>query len=526
MKTNRSGAKRKLWRRLFAYIALVFTVITAMIISANSALLTRFFEWREKGVLYSCAKTVEATSLDDKESAATVFQQLENTNNVTLVIYHNDSVIYSSIRRGSIGDRPGMTGFDMLFGRFQLYGEISHSEEYKNGQYYNLAHPDLNLSYLGYALNYGDGYTVHVLVQHTLIEQSASIAGEFIMLTSLLGLIIALIWSVIFSKHFSRPISEMNDIAVNMAKLDFSKKLEVDSDDEIGQLACSINELSVALDKALRELNEKNAKLQDEIELERRIDSMRKGFVANVSHELKTPLSIIQGYAEALDGKMADNPQKRKKYCSVIREETERMNHMVIELLELSRLEGGLMPDYKVYDIAAYAEHLADIFTDSAAKKKAKISAHTPTSAMVRADEILIGNALQNLVSNAISHVNEDGIISIRVAKSPTDDEKIRVSVFNSGSSVDPENMEKIWVSFWRADKAHNRAEGRFGLGLSIVKAIMVAHSNNFGVYNISDGVCFWIELDKAYSDPVPQLPQKSAASENTDNSDNKEITE
>lgn len=184
------------------------------------------------------------------------------------------------------------------------------------------------------------------------------------------------------------------------------------------------------------------------------------------------------------------------------------------------------MPDYKVYDIAAYAEHLADIFTDSAAKKKAKISAHTPTSAMVRADEILIGNALQNLVSNAISHVNEGGVISIRVAKSPTDDEKIRVSVFNSGSSVDPENMEKIWVSFWRADKAHNRAEGRFGLGLSIVKAIMVAHSNSFGVYNISDGVCFWIELDKAYSDPVPQLPQKSAASENTDNSDNKEITE
>ena len=128
---------------------------------------------------------------------------------------------------------------------------------------------------------------------------------------------------------------------------------------------------------------------------------------------------------------------------------------------------------------------------------------------MVSADEILIGNALQNLVSNAISHVNEKGKINIKVAKSPADNEKIRVSVFNSGSMVDPENMEKIWVSFWRADKSHNRSEGRFGLGLSIVKAIMVAHSNNFGVYNISDGVCFWIELDKAFADPIPQLPEK-----------------
>ncbi len=509
MKTETKFASHKLSRRLFAHIAFIFTLIIALIIAANGAFLDKYFERREMNILYSCARIVTETSLDVYDNSSIVFLQLVNTHNVTVVIYRNDSVIYSSIRRGSLGDRPGMTGFDMLFGRYQYSEYATEQDSYKGGYIYNLSRPDYNMSYMVYSLDYGDGYTVEVLVQRTLIEQSSKIASEFIIIISSIGLIITLIWSVVFSRYFAKPISDMNNIAIKMAQLDFSKKLDVESDDEIGQLAQSINELSVSLDKALSELNEKNARLQDEIDLERRIDSMRKGFVANVSHELKTPISIIKGYAEALDGKLAENPEKRKKYCGIIREETDRMNHMVIELLELSRLEGGLLPDYKVYDISAAVEHFSDVFAEHAAKKQVKISIHAPSSAMVRADEILIGNALQNLVSNAISHVNEKGKISIRVAKSPADDEKIRVSVFNSGSSVDPENMEKIWVSFWRADKAHNRSEGRFGLGLSIVKAIMVAHSNNFGVYNISDGVCFWIELDKAFADPIPQLPEK-----------------
>ncbi len=510
--------KHKLWKRLFANISLVLIFITAITILANSVFLTRYFEWREKSILVNCAKTVEDTPLDDKEAAAIVFQQLENTHNVTIVIYRFDRVIYSSIRRGSLGDRPGMTGFDMLFGRFQ-YSEYTYDiSEYKSGHTYNLTRPDNNLSYMVYSRDYGDGYTVEVLVQRSLIEQSADIASEFIILISSIGLVIALIWCVVFSRKFSRPVCDMNKIAIKMAQLDFNKKLQIESDDELGQLACSINNLSVALDTALSELNEKNMRLQNEIEMERRIDSMRKEFVSNVSHELKTPISIIQGYAEALDGKMAENPQKRKKYCSVIRDETERMNHIVIKLLEISRLEGGMTPDYKVFDIAMYSNHLADIFSDSAEKKQAKISVHAPLTSMVRADETLIGNALQNFISNAISHVNEKGNINIRVAVSPNDNEKIRVSVFNSGSSVDPDNMDKIWASFWRADKSHNRATGRFGLGLSIVRAIMVAHNNNFGVYNISDGVCFWIELDKAYADPIPQLPEISTANNNGDN--------
>ena len=514
MKTEGKHRSHKLWRRLFANIAFVFTIISALVILANGVLLDNYFEWREKKILYGCAKSVTETSLEDKKAAALAFQQLENNHNVTLVIFQFDSVIYSTVRRVNFGYQSGMTGFDMLFGGFGHGDYTGDLEEYRGGCIYNLYRPNYNMSYMVYELEYGDGYTVQVLIERTLIEQSSKIAGEFVMFISAIGLFIALIWSVVFSQKFAKPISNMNEKAVKMAKLDFSKRLEVEFDDEIGQLAGSINELSVSLDKALTELNEKNERLQNEIELERRIDSMRKGFVANVSHELKTPISIIKGYAEALDGKLAENPEKRKKYCGIIRDETDRMNHMVVELLELSRLEGGLLPDYKVYDISAAAEHIADIFSDSADKKQVKISVEAPSSAMVSADEILIGNALQNLVSNAISHVNEKGKIYIKVAKSPADNEKIRVSVFNSGSMVDPENMEKIWVSFWRADKSHNRSEGRFGLGLSIVKAIMVAHSNSFGVYNISDGVCFWIELDKAFADPIPQLPEKLTLNE------------
>ena len=509
MITNKKNRKHKIWRRLFANIFIVLSVITLINILGNTYILPKYFEWREKNILVKCAKTVENTPLDNKMAAAETFQNLENEHNVIIGIYHNENLIYSTIKRNMFGSRPGVTGFDMLIGNFHYGNYVTEESEYKNGKYFTLSLPNSTTDYLVYSRNFDGFYTVNVIVQENLIKQSSSIAGEFIIIVSSLGLLTALLWSVVFSKKFSRPISDMNKIAIKMAGLDFSQKLIVESDDEIGQLACSINNLSVALDNALGQLNEQNRKLQNEIELERRIDKMRKGFVANVSHELKTPISIIQGYAEALDSKMAENPEKRKKYSAVIRNETERMNHIVIKLLELSKLEGGFMPDYRIYDLVSFCETFLDSFGQTAENKSISISLDAPSSAMVNADEMLIGNAIQNYISNAISHVNEGGKINVRIAESPDDNQKIRLSVFNTGSSVKHSQMEKIWTSFWRADKSHNRADNRFGLGLSIVRAIILAHNNSFGVYNIEDGVCFWFEVDKAYLTPIPQLPEK-----------------
>lgn len=515
MINNEKSRNHKIWRRLFANILIVLSVITLINISANTYFLPKYFEWREKNILVKCAQTVESTPLDNKMAAAEIFQNIENEHNVVIGIYHYDNLIYSTIRRNMFGGSSNVTGFDMLIGKFHYDKYVTERSEYKNGQYFTLSVPNSTTDYLVYSRNFGNGYTVNIIVQENLIKQSSSIASEFIIIVSSLGLIIALLWSIVFSRRFSRPISDMNKIAVKMAGLDFSQKLIIESDDEIGQLACSINNLSVALDNALGQLNEQNRQLQNEIELERRIDKMRKGFIANVSHELKTPISIIQGYAEALDSKMAENPEKRKKYSAVIRNETERMNHIVIKLLELSKLEGGFMPDYRIYDLVSFCETFLDSFGQTAENKSISISLDAPSSAMVNADEMLIGNAIQNYISNAISHVNEGGKINVRIAESPDDNQKIRLSVFNTGSSVKHSQMEKIWMSFWRADKSHNRADNRFGLGLSIVRAIILAHNNSFGVYNIEDGVCFWFEVDKAYLTPIPQLPEKIESIDN-----------
>ena len=491
-------------------IAMVFFFITAMIVLANTTMLTRFFIWREKNIMIGCADTVERTDLSDRDSAADAFQKLESNYSVTVMIYQDNSVIYSSLHRSAAGDRPSMTGFDMLFGRYWIYEESEKVTNAKGGYFYTVSPSDSNENYIVYSRDYGDSYTVKILIRRTIIEQSADIAAEFMIFISCIGLLLALGWSVVFARRFAKPVSDMNKIAVKMSRLDFSQKLTIESDDEIGQLASSINELSYSLDTALRELNEKNARLQDEIEMERRVDTMRKGFIANVSHELKTPISIIRGYAEALDGKLACNEEKRSKYCKVIRDETERMNRLVMELLELSRIEGGMKTEYKRFDICACAQQFADIFSASAAEKQVTVNVRVPNELMVSADDMLIGHALQNYISNAVSHVNQGGTITISAEPSPVNDGKIRVSVFNTGSSVAPEDMENVWVSFWRADKSHNRAAGRFGLGLSIVKAVMVAHGNDFGVYNTDDGVCFWLELDKAK--PLPQLTTGVAA--------------
>ena len=159
---------------------------------------------------------------------------------------------------------------------------------------------------------------------------------------SVICFLLSIIWVLIFARQFSRPIAEMNEITEDMAKLNFNRKLKIDRQDEIGQLASSVNALSESLNTALTELTETNAKLRDDIEEERRLDAMRRGFVANVSHELKTPIAIISGYAEGL--KLNINEESKEEYCNTIIDESRRMNRLVLSILELSRYESGQIP--------------------------------------------------------------------------------------------------------------------------------------------------------------------------------------
>jgi two-component system sensor histidine kinase VanS len=281
-----------------------------------------------------------------------------------------------------------------------------------------------------------------------------------------------------------------------MAELDFTQTYQVKTMDELGQLGQSINSLSEQLGKSISELQQANQKLEADNQYQKKLVEIRKEFISNVSHELKTPIALIQGYAEGLKLNVIDNEDDKLFYCNVIMDEAAKMNKLVRELLDLSEIDsGGFQMEREVFDLTQLVEWVCEkchlIFKD----KDIKLEIEKTAGTLVYADIDRIEQVLVNYINNAVGHVDTEKIvrISIRVKAG-----KVRTTVFNSGSPVPEEALDKIWHSFYKVDKARTRAYGGSGLGLSIVRAIMETHQSDFGVTNRSDGVEFWFELPQA----------------------------
>lgn len=221
---------------------------------------------------------------------------------------------------------------------------------------------------------------------------------------------------------------------------------------------------------------------------------MRKKFVSDVSHELKTPLSIIQGYAEALKSpSVSKSPEKRKYYSDVIMEETTKMTKLVHDLLSLSQYASGTFSIEKTaFYIDELVKRVADRYSAIIEQKEINLETHLEHK-QVNADPLRIEQVINNYLNNAVSHIDENKQMVI-IGKT-LDQDYYRVSVFNSGKHISEDDLEKIWIAFYKSDKARSRSEGRYGIGLSIVKAIMDLHQGKCGVNNVPYGVEFYFDI-------------------------------
>jgi two-component system sensor histidine kinase VanS len=369
--------------------------------------------------------------------------------------------------------------------------------EYTEGEYTFETRRDvqLKIDFLTLVTKLNNGDILAIRVPLVSISESVDIANRFIIMTGIVIAILGSIWAYLFSRKFTKPILEVNNIARNMAKFDFGEKCQIRRKDEIGQLGQSVNYLSCELDTAITELNIKNKTLQEDIEKERKIDEMRKEFISSVSHELRTPLSVIQGYAEGLVSNVAESEEDRKFYCDVIMKETDKMNKLVKDLLNLSQIESGYFHIEKTeFNLTSLIEYVLNKYKSTFAEKNIEMQFELGESYVVCGDMVRIEQILTNYINNAINHVDNNRIIKISQI---VNKDKIKISVFNSGKHIPEESIEKIWTSFYKVDKARTRAYGGYGLGLSIVKALADLHNNAYGVENIEGGVTFWFEVDK-----------------------------
>lgn len=365
---------------------------------------------------------------------------------------------------------------------------------------FKMREPDSNVRWLDLFGVLENGNYVIIRTSYQSIEEAAAIASSFMTYVGLFVLCCGsvLVWCL--SSIFTKPVKRMAMVAKRISMLDFDARYPAQYDDEIGVLGESVNRVAVQLEETIRELKDANAQLQKDIKNRERMDNMRSEFLSNVSHELKTPLALIQGYAEGLRENINEDPESRKFYCDVIVDEAEKMGRMVKKLLTLNQLESGKESvSYERFDVIEVLQGVID--NTRILREQQGILLHFPAYAPVYvwAEEYSIEEVITNYLSNAIHHCTKSKEIAVSMKKNGA---TVRISVYNTGETIPEADLNRIWDKFYKVDKARTREYGGSGIGLSIVKAIMDNHNQAYGVINHSGGVEFWFELELAKEVP------------------------
>lgn len=493
--TKRLGMRN----RLLLQTVSIALVLVALILIANYSFTEKIFVNTEKQEILGISEEIKKYDLytDDFYSDIAVF---ESTKNVYIEIYLlPDLLIYSTNINGSLyvfgidEDTP-----EKIQPKERLLKTIEMPVINEDGSFFDIKQ-EINgtAKYLVYNDTFNDIFAIKIYSSLDVIDSNAALTQKFITILCIGAGIIVLIICYFYQNNMTKPLITISGIAKRMAGLDFSEHCPEFFVPELNELSKSINYLSSALDMSLMDLKEQNDRLESDIKHEQMLDKARSEFISNASHELKTPIAIIQGYAEGIKVGITEDVEASEEYCDIIIEEAEKMNNLVLKLLEISQYESGLYHLQRTrFNIAYAVESFLKPRVKLLKEKGITLCFNINPEYRGYADVAKIDNVLNNYVSNAISHVSENGLILVTC--SPVGD-KYRLSVFNTGSNIKDDDLEKIWMSFYRADKSHSRAAGRFGLGLSFVSSIQEMHGNDYGVINRENGVEFWFDISKAY---------------------------
>lgn len=342
-------------------------------------------------------------------------------------------------------------------------------------------------------LSNGDYFLIRTPLES--IRESVAISNNFYFFVGAAIILISGLFIWILTNKITKPISELTRLSQQMTDLDFDARYECRAGNEIDVLGDNFNKMCSELEKNISELKSANNKLQKDIQDKIKIDQMRKEFLDNVSHELKTPIALIQGYAEGLKENISEDPESREFYCDVIIDESAKMNKLVKNLLTLNQLESG--KDAAVmerFDIVSLIRGVLGSMEILIQQKEAKVIFEATKPVYVWADEFKIEEVVTNYTSNALNHLAGDRQIEINVWK---EDDRVKVTVFNTGYPIPEEDLPNLWNKFYKVDKARTREYGGSGIGLSIVKAIMEGLNQEYGVQNYDNGVEFWFTLDR-----------------------------
>ncbi|MFL0198371.1 ATP-binding protein [Clostridium sp. WILCCON 0269] len=486
--------------KLFIVTALIFIIFISSTLTFQSLFFGKFYIGKKKSIIESSVKKFEISynNAENDDEVTELIRKFEDNNNAKIVIMDNegkmnyitklDNKDYDEVRVKIIHDIIITWIRDSnLLDEMKKYDKpMTVITERKINGIRNIvtAVPDNKKQEIIFAMT-----------SLQPVDEASSVIKEFYIYFYIGAVVLILILSLIYTNTVSKPLVKLNDTAKKMAMMDFTEKCNIKNEDEIGNLANTLNFLAYNLDKALTSLKKANTKLEEDIEKEREIDKIRKEFIASVSHELKTPINLIGGYAEGLKDDIFDSGEK-DYYIDIIIDESNKMGNLVAGMLQLSHLESGVLKlDREKFFMDEFIVSVLKKFSKVIKDKNITINFHMIPKAKVYADWDRMEQVIDNFITNAIKNTEEGGDINFTIENKESD--KIIVAVENTGKNIPEEELNKLWNNFYKLDKSRNRKLGGTGLGLSIVKNILMLHGYDYGVQNTDIGVKFYFIMDK-----------------------------
>lgn len=475
-------------------ITLLMVCAIGLLILINNTFLESFYQRNKEEALSDAFVKVEDASVNsqwDSEEFETEIERICEKYNIDLIIVdvNSKTVMYNC----ADPDAMRMALWDKVFLRNRDKSTVLE----QNDKYAMLITID-SVSKSKYLEMWGFLSGDYIFLMRTAvagIKDAAEITNRFVAFWGIIIISFSVLTIVIATRKMTKPLLDLASLSDRMSELDFEARYEGNDNNEIGLLGENYNKMSEALEKTISELKRANIELQRDIDRKNAMEEMRSDFISNVSHELKTPIAVIQGYAEGLAEGISQDKESRDYYCGVICDEARKMNNMVRQLLKLNELEFGetelSMERFDIVTLISNIIKSTELLTKQAGIE-VLFSEKMPI--YVWGDEFRVEEVFTNLFSNAINHCENEKRIEVTIS---IDGQNVRVTVFNTGEQVPEESLSHLFEKFYKVDKARTRAYGGSGIGLSIVKAIQDSMNRAYGVANRGNGVEFWFELEK-----------------------------
>lgn len=481
--------------KLFLVLCVVTILLVICLIAINSLVLENFYIYNKTNTIREVYNKINKYYKDPDLAInlETELKKIAFRNNFDILIQSDTDLILFST------NKDFLSSIEVAKEKYKTYLEERKNLLYSDAKM-TIRKIDDTSNSLNYILLYGkldNGYSLYMRIPIAPIEESVRISNNTLIVIGIATVIISAFVASLISKRFTSPILQLNDITKKMAKLDFEQKYRInDSDDEINELGKNINTMSDKLESTIKQLRETNSELEKDIEEKSKIDEMRKQFISDVSHELKTPIALIQGYAEGLIENVNNDDESRKFYAEVILDESNKMDVLVKQLLELMKLEYGKREfNDEEFDVVELINEVIRKCNVMLEENQIQVVFDEKKPIYAYADDFYVEQVVTNYFTNAIKHAKEvNGKKQIKITIQNVKN-KIRVSVFNTGDKIPEEDLTRVWGRFYKIDDSRNRENSGSGIGLSIVKAIQNNYQNEYGVQNLSNGVEFYFDI-------------------------------